>query len=80
MIFQIAFDQISSEKIPKNTLLSFKRQKRTQLLKKENTEAYHEMTQIACKRRFSHVIAFEEFFEMPQNRKILFSVPFLFCF
>ena len=62
-------------KNPENTLLSFKRQKRTQLLKKEK---YHVITQTAGERRFCHVIAFAEFFEMPQKRRMLFSVPFLF--
>ena len=36
------------------------------------------MPQKACERGFCHVIAFSQFFEMPQNRRISFSVPFLF--
>ena len=39
---------------------------------------YHEMPQKACERGFFHVIAISQFFEMPQNRRILFSVHFLF--
>ena len=39
---------------------------------------YHEMPQKACERGFCHVIAFSQFFEMPQNRRISFSVPIWF--
>ena len=46
-------------------------------LKEKYTE-YHEMPQKACERGFCHVIAFSQFFEMPQNRRISFSVHFLF--
>ena len=38
----------------------------------------HEMPKKACERWFCHVIAFAYLFEMPQNRRISFSVPFLF--
>ena len=37
----------------------------------------HEITQTAAE-RFCHVISFAEFFEMPQNRRMLFSLSFLF--
>ena len=33
-----------------------------------NYTRYHEMPQKACERGFCHVIAFSQFFEMPQNR------------
>ena len=39
---------------------------------------YHEMPQKACEGGFCHVIAISQFFEMPQNRIISFSVPFVF--
>ena len=32
------------------------------------------MPQKACERGFCHVIAFSQFFEMPQNRRTSFSV------
>ena len=35
------------------------------------------MPQKACERWFCHVMAFAFYIEMPQNRRISFSVPFL---
>ena len=37
------------------------------------------MPQKACERGFCHVMAFSQSFEMPQNRRISFSVHFQFC-
>ena len=38
------------------------------------------MHQKACERGFCHVIAFSQIFEMPQNRRISFSVHSRFIF
>ena len=35
------------------------------------------MPQKLCERGFCHVMEFSQFFEMPQNRRISFSVHFL---
>ena len=37
---------------------------------------YHETPQKACERGYCHVMAFSQFFEMPQNRTISISVHF----
>ena len=39
---------------------------------------YNEMPKKACEKGFFHVIAFSQFFEMPRNQRISFSVHFLF--
>ena len=36
------------------------------------------MPQKACERYIFHVMEYASVFEMPQNRRISFSVPFLF--
>ena len=63
MIFQLTFSQNSSEKNAKITLWSFKRQKKTQLLKKGNWECV-----ITCpKKQAKDDYVMWSFFEMPLN-------------
>ena len=43
-----------------------------------NYTEYHAMPQKACKRGYCHMTAFSQFFEIRQNRRLSFSVHFLF--
>ena len=79
MIFQLTFGQTSGKK-SRNTLLCFERQNDATVKEGEykGVKCPNKMPQKACKRLFCHVIAFAQFFEMPENRRMLFLVPFLF--